>query len=98
MIRMNSNVPARKVTAAALAAAVTQVLIWSVAGQNGLRPMEVPPEVVTAITTIMAFAFGYLMPPSKNDLVVDAADYAQQSGGSAGAVDKSQGTVQGGNG
>lgn len=45
-----------KVTAATIAGAVTIILVW-VVGQLGVN---VPPEVASAVTTILAFAAGYL--------------------------------------
>lgn len=45
-----------KVTAATLAGAVTVVLVWIV----GVLGVSVPPEVASAVTTILAFTAGYL--------------------------------------
>lgn len=48
--------PVAKVTAAALAGAVSVILIWIL----GLLGVDVPPEVASAFTTVLSFAAGYL--------------------------------------
>jgi hypothetical protein len=57
---MDNNLPATrihpKVAAAGLAGAAATVLIWI----GELAGVEVTPEVAAAITTIVAFAAGYL--------------------------------------
>lgn len=45
-----------KVRAAGVAASLTVILVW-VAGMVGV---DVPPEVASAITTLFAFAGGYM--------------------------------------
>ncbi|WP_282604461.1 hypothetical protein [Pelagibius sp. Alg239-R121] len=69
MFRMNSNSPGQKVTAAALGAAIVQVLIWFVEVESD--PIKIPAGVSAAITTIVVFAVGYLIPPGKKEQVVE---------------------------
>lgn len=47
--------PVAKVTAGALAGAVTVILVWVA----GLAGVEIPPEVASAITTVLSFIAGY---------------------------------------
>lgn len=50
------NAPNPKVAATAIAGAVTVILVW-IAGLFGL---DVPPEVASAVTALIAFAAGYI--------------------------------------
>lgn len=50
------DAPSRKVSAAGAAGAVTVLVVFT-AGAFGL---EVPPEAAAALTTLLAFAAGYL--------------------------------------
>lgn len=45
-----------KVAAAGAAGAVTIILVWAVS----LAGVDVPPEVASAVTTLLAFAAGYI--------------------------------------
>lgn len=55
--------PVRKVSAAGLAGALSVVLVFIL----GQFKIEVTPEVASAITTVLAFAAGYLVPASTTD-------------------------------
>lgn len=55
----SSLTPSAKVTAAALAGALTAVVVWIVTATSGV---DVPPEVAAALTTILAVAVAYLVP------------------------------------
>jgi hypothetical protein len=50
--------PQRKVGAAGLAGAVGVILVWVLS----LFGVEVPPGVAAAITAVLAFGAGYLVP------------------------------------
>jgi hypothetical protein len=54
-----SAVPTRKITAAGLGGAVTIILVWIV---HTLANVDVPPEVASSFTTLVAFALGYWVP------------------------------------
>lgn len=49
--------PTTKITAVALGGAVATILAWLVAETTAV---EMPPPVVAALTTLLAFGFGYL--------------------------------------
>lgn len=55
-------VPTAKVTAATLAGAITTVLVW---GLKEFVGVQLPGEVAAALTTIMAFAAGWITSESK---------------------------------
>jgi hypothetical protein len=48
--------PQPKVAAAGIAGSVTLILVWAA----GLAGIDVPPEVASAVTALLAFAAGYL--------------------------------------
>jgi len=73
MARMKSAAPARKVIGSALAAAITTVVIWVLNGFVLPDGNTVPVEVAGAITTIVTFLAGYLLPPSPRDQIVGSA-------------------------
>jgi hypothetical protein len=50
--------PTRKVTAAGIAGAATIALIWALS----LVGVDVPAEAATAISALLAFGAGYLIP------------------------------------
>jgi hypothetical protein len=50
--------PVRKVGAAGLAGAVSVILVWVAT----LAGVEMPAEVAAAITAVLAFGAGYLVP------------------------------------
>lgn len=51
--------PIRKVTASGAACAVTVVVVWAL---QRFWDVHIPGHVATAITTIVAFTIGYLVP------------------------------------
>ena len=70
MARMQSAMPARKVTAATLAAALATILVW-VLNTFVLSPaQQIGPEVAGAITTVLVALAGYFTPPAAGDQVV----------------------------
>lgn len=79
-VRMGSNAPAQKVTAATLAAAVVQVLIWL--NNSGSGP-QIPADVAVALTAIATFAAGYLTPPGSKEEVVPYNDPRRSSAASS---------------
>jgi hypothetical protein len=50
--------PVPKVVAAGVTGALTVLLVWLA----GLADIEVPPEVASAVTTILSFIAGYMAP------------------------------------
>lgn len=56
LVNQSSAAPTEKVAAAGIAGSLTVLLVW-LAGQAGI---EVPPEVASAVTTLVAFVAGYL--------------------------------------
>nr|WP_319385729.1 hypothetical protein [uncultured Roseibium sp.] len=67
-MKMSSNVPARKVTAAALGSAFAQILFFIV---NQVWPqVETTPALISAVTILFTFAAGYFTPPSARDTIV----------------------------
>ncbi len=66
MPRMTSNIPARKVMAGSVGAAVGTIAIWLLTETTGLT---LPPTVEAALLTVIVFAVGYVVPPSANDTV-----------------------------
>lgn len=57
-MNQNSAAPTAKVAAVGVAGAITLILVW-VAGMAGL---EVPPEVASAVTLLIAAGAGYFTP------------------------------------
>lgn len=55
-------VPTAKVTAATLAGAITTVFVW---GLKQYAHVDLPGEVAAALTTIIAFAAGWMTSESK---------------------------------
>lgn len=66
--RMNSNAPSQKITVAALAGAIVQVLVWWNATNGG---PDIPEHVVGGITVLVAFAVGYVVPPRASEAIIN---------------------------
>lgn len=62
--------PINKVSAATLAAAAVQIVVWALAR---FAAVEVPMEVSMALTTIAVFAVGYLVPIAPDEIAPDDA-------------------------
>jgi hypothetical protein len=60
----NSTYPTKKVAAAGVAGAVSIVVVWVL---HRFVQVDVPPEVASAGTTILAFLAGYFMPPASRE-------------------------------
>lgn len=71
VFRMQSNLPANKVTAAALAAAVVEILLWLNTSYGG---PQIPTGVTSSLTVIVTLLAGYFMPPGRSDRVVRLID------------------------
>lgn len=71
--RMNSNVPAQKVTAATAAAGLVTLVAWLYESQSG---QHLPAAVVGALTAIATFAAGYLAPPGRGEQVIELNELA----------------------
>lgn len=52
-----TTVPSRKVTAGSLAGAVTAILVWTA---NDFFGIEIPADVASAVTVVIAFSTSYL--------------------------------------
>lgn len=55
-----SAAPTPKVAAAGIAGAVSIIVVWLM---HAAASIDVPPEVASAFTTVVAFAAGYLKQP-----------------------------------
>ncbi len=64
-MRMQTSLPSQKVTAAALAAAIVQIAVWT----SSWAGFAFPAEVAAAITVILTFLAGYIAPPNQRDQV-----------------------------
>ena len=63
---MSSNLPTRKLQVGVITGAVVTIIIW-ILNRNGA---DIPPEIATAILTIVAAVLTYIVPPSVNDQVI----------------------------
>jgi putative flippase GtrA len=68
----SSKAPTRKVATAGVAGAISAIVLF-VLKQKGV---EVPGDVATAVTTLIAFFLAYIVPPSTNDDVAPAPQNA----------------------
>ena len=68
MARTRTAAPTRKVAASGIAGALSVVLIWAA---RQFAHTEVPPEVASAITIILAFLVGYITPPADGEVIDD---------------------------
>ena len=66
MANLNSLKPTRKVASGGLAGAVMTVCCWILKDRWRI---ELPGDVVAALTTVVAFAIAYLVPSAAEDLV-----------------------------
>jgi hypothetical protein len=69
MAHTRTNYPTQKVTAVGVAGAVSIVIIWAL---HQFAHLDMPSEVASAITTIIAFLAGYLTPPASGEVIDDA--------------------------
>ncbi len=72
MAKMKSRVPARKVTAATIGAAVVGIVIWYLNTRiyADLPDQKIPEGIAALIETVVVAALGYFVPASPNDQVV----------------------------
>jgi hypothetical protein len=68
--RSPSAFPVRKVAAGGVAGAITVIIVWILAAAF---KVTIPPEIASAITVVLSFAAGYLIPPAANDVVMTPA-------------------------
>ena len=66
MARMKTFTPAQKVTAGALAGALTTIAIWLL---KTYAHTEITGEVGAAITTVLTFIVACVIPPNERDQV-----------------------------
>ena len=66
--RTATGAPTTKVVGGTLGAAVSTLLIWVLSEGAG---MTVDESVKVALTTVITFAAGYMIPPAPRDTVVD---------------------------
>jgi putative flippase GtrA len=74
-----SAAPVRKVAAGGIAGAITVLLVWIA---SAAFRINIPPEVASAITVIVAFIVSYLVPPAARDVVVSPAPAQVATGAS----------------
>lgn len=65
MAQLSSIYPSQKVTAGAIAGALSIILVWAM-GQ--FFNVHVPAEVASAFTPVMSFLVSYVVPPNAGDL------------------------------
>jgi putative flippase GtrA len=58
-LRKSNKLPSRKVTAGGLAGALSIIVVWIVNQSTGTN---IPPQVASAITTILTFLASYMIP------------------------------------
>ena len=69
--KSTSSVPVRKVTAGGAAGAVTVILVFVI--NTYMSPAKpLPPEIASAMTTVLSFVAAYLVPPATSDGAVPA--------------------------
>lgn len=75
--QMMTGVPARKVMAGSVGAALAMILIYALETMAGI---VLPEAVAGAINVIVVFLFGYYVPPAARDAIVDGpgSDHAIQ--------------------
>lgn len=66
--RMATNTPTRKVQAMGLSAAITTVLVWLL---NTYAHADIPVEIAMSMQGIVAVLVGYIVPPARQDVVVE---------------------------
>lgn len=71
--RSNTKLPINKVTWTAVAVAITQVALWAYSA-SGREP--IPVEITGAILTVITFVVGYVVPPGRNENVIEVANSA----------------------
>jgi hypothetical protein len=59
---MNGYLPQRKVGASVLAGALSVALVWALNVYVLVDRPQIPAEVASALTTILTFVVGYLVP------------------------------------
>lgn len=70
-VRQLSSVPTRKVAAAGLSGAIAALIVFVLNTWNLLPGgADVPSDIAVAISTIIAFAVSYFVPPAASDTVV----------------------------
>lgn len=70
-MRMMTNKPIRKLSAATLGGAVAILVIWGM--EQALPTLLLDAPVKDAITLIVVFAVGYFTPPDAQDVPVETA-------------------------
>ena len=70
MARTRTNYPTQKVTAVGAAGAVSIVLVWVL---HQFAHLDMPVEVASAITTLLAFLAGYFTPPANGEVIEEPA-------------------------
>lgn len=63
-MRSRTSLPTRKVSASGLGGAISLILLWALGEYAG---MDFPPEVASAVTTVISFALAYLVPPGRGE-------------------------------
>ena len=68
--RMQTKIPARKVTAGGLAGALATILVWVLNTFVLSAEQQITGEIAAALTTVLTFMVGYFIPPSQIDNVI----------------------------
>ncbi len=68
--RMQTKIPARKVTAGGLIGALVTILVWALNTFVLSAEQQITGEIAAAITTVITFLVGYFVRPSRIDNVI----------------------------
>jgi len=69
MARMKTGIPTTKVLGATLGGAAATLIIYLIEAEIGLSH-PLPDAVEAALTTLVVFVVGYVVPPSERDQIV----------------------------
>ena len=71
MAKSKTALPVQKVTAVALAGAITTLVAW---GLDEFAGKKITPPAEGALITVITFAAGYLTPPGAEEVVEEEAN------------------------
>ena len=70
-MKMQTHIPAQKVTVATAAAAIVQLTVGIV--ETSIK-QPIPGTITAPLTTLAVFSSGYFTPPAKRDIVLDSEE------------------------
>jgi hypothetical protein len=70
-MRQKTAVPTTKVTAGALAGALSAIVVWILNAFVMAPEKQIPAEIGMMLTTVLTFLVSYLTPPSPGDAPVE---------------------------